>query len=193
MIDFLDSVLDVARPAFLSVAVVLGAVAVMDWMVRTRRLNPFGAVARIFRRNVDPLLMPLERRVVRAGGLPAHAPFWALMVVVVAGIIVIAGLGFLRNQLAFVAGSFGGGARGVYQLLVTWTFSLLQIAIIVRVVLSWLRGRPGAWYARWSYRLTEPVLRPIRNVIPLIGMIDISPIIAWFLLGILESILLSVW
>lgn len=193
MIDLLDAILEVARPTFLAVAATLGAVAVVDWMVRTRRIDPFSRIARVFRRNVDPLLMPLERRVVRAGGMPAHAPFWALMAVVIAGIVVIAGLGFLRNQLAFVAGSFAGGPRGIYQLLVTWTFTLLQIAIIVRVVLSWMGGRPGAWYARWSYRLTEPVLRPIRNFIPLIGMIDISPIVAWFLLGIIESVLLSFW
>ena len=75
MIGFLDSVLATLRPVLLGVAAVLGAIATVDWLVRTRRISPFGRIARIFHRSVDPLLMPIERRVVRAGGLPSSAPF----------------------------------------------------------------------------------------------------------------------
>ena len=193
MLRAIDSSLALLSPAFLGLAAALAVVATMDWMVRTRRINPFGRIAQTFRRNVDPLLMPIERRVVRAGGLPSSAPLWALMAVVVAGIILIAGLSFLRDQVAIVLGSVNTGPRGVYRLIVSWVFLVLQMAIIVRVVLSWIHGRPGAWYARWSYRLSEPILRPIRNVIPLVGTMDISPIVAWFLLGVVESILLRLW
>ena len=193
MLATLDALIALARPAFLGLAMALGGVAAVDWMVRTRRIDPFGRVARLLRRHVDPLLMPVERRVVRAGGLPANAPLWALLGVVVAGIVVLGALGFVRNQLAFVVSSVYAGPRGVYRLVVSWVFTILQVAIIVRVVMSWIHFRPGAWYARWSYRLTEPILRPIRNLIPLIGTIDISPLVAWFALGILESILLSLW
>jgi len=193
MLPAIDSILALLRPTLLAIAAALGVVATLDWMVRTRRINPFGRVAQILRRNIDPLLMPIERRVVRAGGLPSSAPLWALMAVVVAGIIVIAGLGFLRNQLAFVLGSLNSGPRGAYRLVVSWVFLVLQMAIIVRVVLSWLHARPGAWYARWSYRLSEPLLRPIRNVVPLMRTIDFSPIVAWFLLGVVESVLLGLW
>jgi YggT family protein len=42
---------------------------------------------------------------------------------------------------------------------------------------------------RWSYALTEWFLRPMRGIIPLIGMIDITPILAYFLLGIVQSFL----
>ena len=44
-------------------------VAVTYWAVRTRRLGPFSRVSRFFRTNIDPLMAPVERRVVRAGGL----------------------------------------------------------------------------------------------------------------------------
>lgn len=193
MVETIDSLIAALRPAFLGLAVALAAVATVDWMVRTRRINPFGRIAQVFRRSVDPLLMPIERRVVRSGGLPQNAPFWALMFVVVAGIVILAGLGFVRAQLAVVLGSLSSGPRGMYHLVVSWVFTLLQIAIVVRVLLSWVGGRPGAWYARWSYRLSEPILRPIRNVIPLIKTVDISPIVAWFLLGFVEALLLGIW
>ena len=39
--------------------------------------------------------------------------------------------------------------------------------------------------------ITEPVLQPLRRIIPPIGMIDITPIVAWFLLNIIESVIIG--
>jgi len=193
MLGFIDATLALVRPGLLGLAVVLAGVAALDWLVRTRRINPFGRVAKVFRTSVDPLLMPIERIVVRAGGLPSSAPWWALMFVVVAGILLMAALGFAREQLALVLTALDGGASGLYRLAVSWVFSLFQLAIIVRVVMSWIRFRPGAWYSRWAYKLSEPILRPIRNLVPLFSGMDLSPIIAWFLLGFVETLLLRAW
>ena len=193
MLHAIDLIIGVLRPGLLGLALALAGVAAIDWLVRTRRISPFGRVARVFRTSVDPLLMPVERIVVRAGGLPSSAPWWSLVFVAVAGILLIATLGFVREQLALVFDALNTGPRGVYRLLVSWVFTLIQIAILVRVVQSWVRFRPGAWYARWAYTLSEPILKPIRNVIPLFGGIDVSPLVAWFLLGILETMLLRAW
>jgi YggT family protein len=193
MVGMIDALLAVLRPALFGVAVVLSGVATVDWLIRTQRISPFGRVARLFRGTVEPLMLPIEKRVVRAGGMPSHASWWTVVVFVVGGIIVLAGLGFVRDQIGVVIGSVDAGPRGVYRLLVTWLIAVLQIAIIVRVVSSWIHFRPGAWYARWSYKLSEPILRPIRNAIPLFGTIDISPILGWFGLLLVEAVLLKVW
>jgi YggT family protein len=193
MLDAFDVGLGVLRPALLGLALVLAGVATVDWMVRTRRINPFGRVARLFRTSVDPLLMPVERIVVRSGGLPQHAPWWSLVFVAVVGILLISALGFVREQVAMVLMAMNTGAHGIYRLAVSWIITLFQVAIIFRVVMSWVHFRPGAWYSRWAYTLSEPILRPIRNLIPLIGMIDISPIVAWFLLSVVETLLLRAW
>src|SRR3712207_3305045 len=110
------------RYALFAAAVVAGFVAAVDLAGRTPRLNPFGAVARFFRRTVDPLMVPIERRVVRAGGRPSSAPLWALGVVVVGGLLLIALLDFLARQLAVSYAAFNLGPRGVLMLLVGWTF-----------------------------------------------------------------------
>ena len=125
--------------AVVILAVVLAVVALVDWMVRTRRINPFNPVARLFRRAVDPLIAPMERRVVRAGGMPHAAPWWMLVAVVVGGIIVLSLLRFIFAQLAGAYGMASMGARGIAILLLHYTFALLKLAIIVRVVLSWIR------------------------------------------------------
>ena len=162
------------------IAAALAVVCTVDWMVRTRKVSPFGPVARFMRNAVDPLLKPVERRVVRAGGLPSSAPWWALGTVVLGGIVVLALLEFVGSQIAFIYGSVMGGPGGIVRLAVEWMFAIVQLALIVRVLHSWFPVRPGAWWWRWSYAITEPILRPLRKVIPLIGMIDITPIVAWF-------------
>ena len=179
------------RYALFAAAVVAGAVAAIDWAVRTRRLNPFGATARFFRRTVDPLMVPIERRVVRAGGRPASAPLWALGVVVVGGLLLIALLDFVTGQIGAVAGALSSGAGGVLILLVSWTFSLLQVSLIVRVISSWVGISPYSPWVRWSYALTEWMLAPLRRIIPLFGGIDVTPIVAYLGLRLVESIVLG--
>jgi YggT family protein len=185
-----DSTLAALRVGLFGVAAVLAVVCGVDWAVRARKLSPFGPVARFMRNTVDPLLRPMERRVVRAGGLPSSAPWWALAAVVLAGIVLLWILDFVRSQIAFLYMSVTGGPSGIARLVITVVFTVLQLALIVRVLLSWIPMRPGAWYWRWSYALTEPYLKPLRKVIPLIGMVDITPIIGWFLLGLVQNFLI---
>lgn len=186
-----DVLLAGLRTALFWSAVVLAVVFAIDWLVRTRRISPFNPVARFFRTSVDPLLAPVERRVVRAGGLPTSAPWWALVALVVGGIVLITLLGFLRGWIGGVVYAVSAGPRGVLVLLVSVTFGLLQAALLVRVLSSWFRISPYSAWIRWSYVLTEPILAPLRRVIPPFGMMDVTPIVAYFLLRIFASLLLS--
>jgi YggT family protein len=192
VVSVLDTLIVVLRQAFFAIAVVLLVVFAADWMVRTRRINPFNPVARFFRRAVQPFILPVERRVVRAGGLPTSAPWWALVAAVVAGIAVLLALDFIRRLLLESAQAASLGPRGVYVLLVSWTFGILQAAVLVRVVASWFRLSPYSRWIRWAVVLTEPILRPLRSIIPPLGMVDVSPIVAWFLLRLIEGFLLSI-
>lgn len=179
----------VKRVAF-ALAAFLFLVFAIDWLVRTRRLSPFGAIARFFRRVVDPLLEPVERRVVRAGGMPSAAPWWALVAAVVGGILVILLLRAVQGvvlQLVIASQS----ARGLYLLLVAWTFGILWLALVVRVASSWFRLSPYSRWIRWSVSLTEWLLRPLRRWIPPVGMMDVSPIAAIIVLWIVEQFLLA--
>lgn len=193
MLSAIDALLGVLRVVIFVIAAVALVVFTVDWLVRTRRVSPFGAVARFFRRVIDPLIVPVERRVVRAGGLPASAPWWALVVIVLGGLVLLALLEFIRGQLAFAAAAGGVGARGVIGVIITWTFGILQLALIIRVISSWVRISEYSRWIRWTIPLTEWLLRPLRRLIPPIGgMIDLSPLIAFFVLVIAKSLLLSI-
>lgn len=181
-----DQILGAVRFALVMLAGIFAVFCIVDWLVRTRRVNLFGPLARFSRSKIDPVLEPIERKVLRAGGNPTSAPIWALAAVVIGGILIISVLDSLRVEILALGFALQDGAGGLFQLLVAWTFDFLRIAILVRVVSSWLPISPYSWWIRWSYVVSEPVLRPLRQVIPSMGPIDITPIIAYFLIGFLQ-------
>jgi YggT family protein len=178
-----DLVLTWLKTGLFWLGVALAVVFGLDWLVRTRRLNPFGRIARFFRSTVDPLMAPVERRIVRAGGLPSSAPWWTLAFVVIGGIVLIEVLSYVEGMMLELATASSAGPRGPLIVFVRWTFLLLELAIIVRVVASWVRISPYSPWIRWSYRMTEWLLRPLRRIIPTVGMFDVTPLVAWVLLS----------
>lgn len=68
-------------------------------------------------------------------------------------------------------------------------FNLYSLLILARVLLSWVRVSPDHPIVIFIHEATEPVLKPLRKVIPPMGMMDISPIVALILLQVLESVI----
>jgi YggT family protein len=190
-IDGFGVALGVLRVGLFYAAAGLTVVFGVDWLVRTRRISPFNPVARFFRSSVDPLLAPVERRVVRAGGTPASAPWWALVGVVVGGILVLQLLEFVGGQLVGLVRAVGAGPGGILVFLASATLALLRIALLVRVVSSWVRVSPYSKWVRWAYGLTEWILAPLRRVVPNLGMIDITPIVAYYLIAFVGGFLVN--
>jgi YggT family protein len=185
----LSAVIQILRTALLSIALVFGAICILDWAVRTRKISPFNAIARFCRSTIDPFIAPIERRVVRAGGSPAAAPLWALAAVVVGGILLLTLLDVIRLEIARSIIASQSGSAGIFRLLVSWTFTILKLALVVRVISSWLPVSPYSGWVRWSYALSDPILAPLSRVVPNLGGLDITPILAYFLLNIIESLL----
>ena len=172
------------RWAFLVAAGLLAVVCLVDWLARTRRISPFGSAARWTRSTVDPLLAPVERRVLRAGGNPQQTPWWTLVAVVLGGIIVISLLEFVGGQILALHAAASAGPRGILRFVVSALFAVMQVALLARVLSSWFPISPSSRWIRWSYVLTEPILRPLRQLVPPFGPIDITPLIAYFLIRI---------
>jgi YggT family protein len=191
LIGGLAIVSQVVRIIVATIVIVFAIVCLLDWLVRTRRLNAFHPISRFVRQRIDPLLAPIERQVVRAGGLPTSAPLWGLAFAIIGGIILITLVDFILNRVAQLWMVTQAGPRGIFVLLVDWTFTILKVALIIRVVVSWLPISPYSKWVRWAFTLSEPILRPLRGVVPTIGPLDITPIVAYFLLTFLQWILLS--
>jgi YggT family protein len=68
---------------------------------------------------------------------------------------------------------------------------ILNFAIIIRALMSWFNPSPENPIVRFVIEITEPVLAPLRRIVPRIGMIDITPIVAILLMNVILSVLES--
>ena len=72
-------------------------------------------------------------------------------------------------------------------------FQFLYIAILIRVVLSWVPHNPYHNIIQWIYKITDPLLNPFKNIIPSYRIgIDLSPIFAFFALGIIKKLIFQI-
>jgi YggT family protein len=85
----------------------------------------------------------------------------------------------------------------IFITVISLGFQLYEFLILIRVLLTWISTDPYNPVIRHPivqllHRVTEPVLQPLRRVIPPIGgTVDISPVIALILLEILRRVLVS--
>lgn len=69
-------------------------------------------------------------------------------------------------------------------------FFALWAAILGRVIISWINLSPDNPIVQVLYAITEPILAPIRRVVPTIGMLDLSPMIALIIMMVVQRVLL---
>ncbi len=183
------------RTVLLAGGIVCVALAALDWAVRARRISPFNPTARFLRARVDPRLAGVERLVLRAGGHQSTTPWWAVVAYVVVALLLLALGDFALSVVGDIRTALAGGLLGIGWLLVHWTFGFLILALIVRVLSSWIPPLASSRWTRWSYGATDWMLRPLQRVLPALGPVDISPIVAYFGLTfvrwLVESVLLG--
>ncbi len=78
--------------------------------------------------------------------------------------------------------------------IIAWLLTVYLVVLAGRAVLSWFPVRSGTFLAGLNallFDLTEPVLRPVRRVIPPAGMFDTSFIVVFFAIVILRSVFAS--
>ncbi|MCF6148108.1 MAG: YggT family protein [Candidatus Kuenenia sp.] len=71
--------------------------------------------------------------------------------------------------------------------------SLYEIVLIIRIVLSWVPHNPYNQAIQFLYKITEPVLSPVRRYIPTFRGIDFSPIVVFIGLGFIKRIIIDMF
>jgi YggT family protein len=186
------SVLNMVVRGIVIVALVYAtAIALTHWAVRNRRINQFGAWPRFMRRVSDPVLLPLERRIIRVGAGPQDAPFWLVGLVVGAGLLLLSLTHWLIGTAASLVLIAHGGPAIWSRLVVSAVFSILMTAILIRVIASWLGIGPYRRWMRPIVAVTDWLIEPIRRILPPMGMFDFSPMVAWLVLYVLRGFVLG--
>jgi len=166
-------------------------VALTHWAIRKRRIEPFGAWSRFVRKVSDPVLQPLERRILRAGGNPQNASLWLLGVVVAGGLVLMSLTAWLVDAVVRLQWMARSGPRMWIESLVSLLFTVLMAAILIRVIGSWFGIGPYRKWMRPFYLLTDWLIDPIRRILPPFGMIDFSPMVAWLVLYVVRGFVMG--
>ena len=179
------------RYTIFGLVVVAALIALGSWLVRTRRVSPFSAIGRALRAVTDPVIRPVERRLVRMGGNPVHAGGWLVVITAIAGIVLLSLTGWLLATFLVADAAASGGPKMTFALIIDLAYKILFAALIVRVIAAWFGMYRYSKWIRPAYILTDWLVEPLRRFIPPVGGWDLSPIVAVFLLGILRRLLLA--
>jgi YggT family protein len=155
-------------------------------------VNPFTWHARNVRRATDPVIMPARRMLMAFRLDPAVAPFIVVIFLIVVLVLMVQFSGTVLNTVAgilYVVGNRQPGApAAIIGYLLFGLLGLYTLAIFARIIFSWLGAGYGNRLERFLIQITEPLMAPLRKWVPTVGMFDISPIIAFVILWIAQSI-----
>lgn len=171
-------------------AVITGIVVLILLRVILNQMdaNPFSRPVLTVRRLTDPLIMPVRRSLLGFGVDPRAAPLIAILLVIL--------VGWFAVQLA---DSIIGTTLGVTQSVQTRRFialvghilygvlNIYELLIFIRIVFSWGNVSYSNRVMRFLVNVTDPLLVPLRRIVPPLGMLDISPIVAFILIWLFKA------
>ncbi len=177
-------------------ATAIGAAGILLMILRAifnyADVNPFTWHARNVRRVTDPVIMPVRRMLMTFRLDPAVAPFIVVILLIVALVLLVQFAGTVVNTIAgilYVVGNRQPGApSAILGYLLFGLLGLYTLAIFARILFSWVSAGYGNRLGRFLIQITEPLMAPLRKWVPTVGMFDVSPIIAFVIVWIAQSI-----
>ncbi|NRR33020.1 YggT family protein [Oxalobacteraceae bacterium] len=159
-----------------AIATLLGGALLLRFWMQAIRVRPPSSVAQFTFQLSDWLVRPLRRIVPGVGGYDWASLIGAFLIVM------------LATSVMFIA---GWPAQMVLlmalQRFLQWILYGFMALLVVEAIFSWVN--PHAPLAPFVRALNEPILNPIRRVVPLVGSLDLSLLVALILLQIAQLLL----
>lgn len=156
-----------------TVAAVLGGVLLLRFWMQVVRVRPPNSLGQFIYQLTDWLVKPLRRLLPGVGGYDWASLIGAMLVIVAAiAINLVTASAFSAEFLVLLS----------LMRFIEWVIYGFMALIIIEAIFSWVN--PYAPLAPFVRALNEPLLRPLRRIVPLIGSVDLSPLVALILLQI---------
>ena len=172
----------------LIIIVVVIALMIVRLIADAMDLNPFAWTSRTVRRLSDGFVIPVRGGLRQLGIDPKFAPLAVILVAVLLGYYL---LSLVRTIASTVAGVWvsvqSGSGFAVVGYILYGLLSIYLLLIIIRIVFSWGRVSYQNRVMRFLVDVTEPLLGPLRRMIPPLGWIDISPIVAILIVWLFQQ------
>lgn len=161
-----------------TVAAIVGGVMLLRFWMQALRMRPPASIAQFVFRVSDWLILPLRRILPGVGGYDWPCLIGAYLIALVATAVEMLAISPFPFQMLLLLALLR---------LLQWAFYGLMGLLIIEAVFSWVN--PNAPLAPLVRALNEPLLRPLRRIIPLVGNIDLSPLAALLLLQVMLQVL----
>jgi YggT family protein len=151
-------------------------------------LNPFGWASRTLRRLTDPFVIPVRGALRQVGIDPKFAPLVVILVSILLGFFLVQLVATIAMTVSGVITSLQIGAFiTVLGFILYGLISIYILLVFMRIIFSWGMVSYTNRIMRFLVNTTEPLLGPLRRMIPPLGPFDISPIVAFFILWLFQQ------
>ena len=155
-------------------------------------LNPFSWASRTIRRLTDFFVGSVRRSLMGFGVDPKFAPLVVILLAILLGWFFL----WLTEELAqTILGVFisikAASPVSAIGFIIYGALSVYSVLIFMRIVFSWGMVSYSNRLMRFLVNVTEPLLGPLRKIIPPLGMMDISPIFAFIIVWLFQRAILG--
>lgn len=172
----------------IGIIVALIALMLIRLIVDATDPNPFGWTARTVRRMSDGIVVPIRGGLRNFGMDPKFAPLLAILIVILLGFFVLSFVSTIATTIVGVLlGIENGAPVWILGFILFGLLSIYSLLIFVRIVFSWGGVSYTNRLMRFIVDTTEPLLGPLRRVVPRLGMWDISPIVAFLIIWLFQQ------
>ena len=176
--DIIITILLIASSFYLTIVL-------LRFLLQLARADFYNPISQFVVKATNPLLRPLRRIIPGWGGLDGASLVLAIAVQALTFFLILIALN-------------GGNIPGINPLtLLTWSvLNVLDLivtiyfwSVIAVVVVSWIAPGSGHPAIQLVSQITEPVMRPVRNLMPSMGGLDLSPIIVFLILNVVRVVI----
>ena len=182
---------------FLTWAVEAAIVAIIVLMIlrliaNAADLNPFSWASRTIRRLSDGFVMPARRALIGLGVDPKFAPVIVILIAILLGWFFL----WLTEEVAatliglIISFKAANPIMGLGYI-IYGALSVYIVFIFMRIVFSWGMVSYSNRLMRFLVNTTEPLLGPLRRIIPPLGVMDISPIFAFIIIWLFQRAIMG--
>ena len=175
--DILITILLIASTFYLTIVL-------LRFLLQLARADFYNPISQFVVKATNPLLRPLRRFIPGWGGIDGAALVLAVIIQAITFFLILVALNSsipAINPLTLLSWAI----LNVLDLIVKIYFW----SVIAVVVVSWIAPQSGHPAIQLVAQITEPVMRPVRNVMPSMGGLDLSPIIVFLILNVVSVVI----
>lgn len=172
--DILITILLIASTFYLTIVL-------LRFLLQLARADFYNPISQFVVKATNPLLRPLRKVIPGWGGIDGASLVLAIIIQAVTFVLILIAL--------------NGGLPAINPItLVVWSvLNVLDLivkiyfwSVIAIVVVSWIAPNSGHPAIQLIAQITEPVMRPVRNLMPSMGGLDLSPIVVFLILNVIS-------